>query len=124
VNRVTTPNPGGGPPYPDVAFDHARAQEVIRQLDALIPVLNQQRQDRSANGQSLRQSWKGRYAVEFDGELRRMATTCADLVTEARALRGRLADAAATATAQQRWREQQNVEWFIQKLLHTSSGTR
>ena len=28
---------GGGPPYPPVDFDYGKAQEVVRQLDALIP---------------------------------------------------------------------------------------
>jgi hypothetical protein len=113
---VSPPNPGGsGPPYPAVEFDHAKADEAIRQLDALIPVLSQHQKDRQANGQSLRQSWKGHYAVEFDGELKRMWLDHGDLVTRARALRTRIADAAAAAQAQQRWRDQQNHDWQVRQ---------
>ena len=101
--------PGGGPPYPPVDFDYGKAQEVIRQIDALIPVLNQQRLDRNANGRSLRQNWKGRYAVEFDGELRRMWVDSSDLVAKAQALRAKITGAMAAARRQQAWRDQQNL---------------
>lgn len=106
---MSPPNPGGGgPPYPPVEFDYAKADEVIRQLDELIPVLSQHQKDRESNGRSLRQNWKGRYAVEFDGELKRMWFDHGDLVARAHALRGRIAAAIGAAQAQQRWRDQQN----------------
>jgi hypothetical protein len=104
-----------GPPYPAVDFDYGKVNEVIRQLDALIPVLNQQKQDRQSNGRSLRQNWKGRYAVEFDGELKRMWAGHADLVTRAQALRTKLAGAITAAQAQQRWRDQQNQQWRAER---------
>lgn len=102
---------GGGPPYPPVDFDYGKAQEVIRQLDALIPVLNQQKLDRNTDGLSLRQNWKGRYAVDFDGELKRMWFGAGDLVAAAQALRSKIAGAMAAARAQQSWRDQQNQQW-------------
>lgn len=105
----TLPAPGGGPPYPPVSFDYGKAQEVIRQIDALIPVLNQQQLDRNANGRSLRQNWKGRYAVEFDGELKRMWVGGDDLVAKARALRAKITGAMADARRQQAWRDEQNL---------------
>lgn len=105
----TLPVPGGGPPYPPVTFDFGKAQEVVRQIDALIPVLNQQQLDRNANGRSLRQSWKGRYAVEFDGELKRMWVGSGDLVSKAQALRSRITGAMAAARRQQAWRDEQNL---------------
>jgi hypothetical protein len=105
----TQPAPGGGPPYPPVSFDYGKAQEVVRQIDALIPVLNQQRLDRNSNGRSLRQNWKGRYAVEFDGELGRMWTGSDDLVAKARVLRARITGAMAAARQQQAWRDEQNL---------------
>jgi uncharacterized protein YukE len=108
---VSPPKHGGGPPYPDVAFDHGKANEVIRQLDDLIPILNRQKLDRQSRGQSLRQNWKGHYAVEFDGELKRMWTGHGDLVTRAQALRTRIEDAATAARAEQRWRDQENQAW-------------
>ena len=106
---TTLPVPGGGPPYPPVSFDLGKAQEVVRQIDELLPVLNQQQLDRNANGRSLRQNWKGRYAVEFDGELRRMWAGSGDLVAKARALRARITGAMATARQQQAWRDEQNL---------------
>ena len=105
----TLPAPGGGPPYPPVSFDFGKAQEVVRQIDALIPVLNRQQLDRNANGNSLRQNWKGRYAVEFDGELRRMWTGSGDLVSRAQALRAKITGAMAAARQQQAWRDEQNL---------------
>jgi uncharacterized protein YukE len=110
---------GGGPPYPAVSFDYGRAQEVIRQLDALIPVLNMQKQDRQNQGQALRQSWKGRYAVEFDGELKRMWFGHADLVTRAQSLRNKIADAITAARAEQRWRDDENRAYEASKRQQT-----
>ena len=103
------PAPGAGPPYPPVDFDYSKAQEVVRQIDALVPVLNRQQLDRNANGRSLRQNWKGRYAVEFDGELRRMWAASGDLVARAQALRARITGAMAAARQQQAWRDDQNL---------------
>jgi hypothetical protein len=100
--------PGGGPPYPPIDFDYGKAQEVIRQIDALVPVLKQQQLDRNANGHSLRQNWKGHYAVEFDGELRRMWVGSGDLVAKAQALRAKITGAMAAARQQQAWRDEQN----------------
>src|SRR3981081_1256365 len=100
TSGVSPPNPGGGgPPYPQVVFDYAKADEGIRQLDALIPVLSQHQRDRESNGRSLRQNWKGRYAVEFDGELKRMWFDHGDLVTRAHALRGKIEAAMGAARA-------------------------
>lgn len=82
-------------------FDFGKAQEVIRQLDALIPVLHQQQLDRNANGRALRQNWKGHYAVQFDGELKRMWFGSGDLVSKVQALRGKIAGAMATARSLQ-----------------------
>jgi hypothetical protein len=92
-----------------VSFDYGRAQEVVRQIDALIPVLNRQQLDRNARGRSLRQNWKGRYAVEFDGELKRMWAGSGDLVAKAQALRARVTGAMAAARQQQAWRDEQNL---------------
>jgi hypothetical protein len=105
----TLPEPGGGPPYPPVSFDYGKAQEVVRQIDALIPVLNQQQLDRNANGRSLRQNWKGGYGVEFDGELKRMWAGSGDLVAKAHALRAKITSAMAAARQQQAWRDEQNL---------------
>jgi hypothetical protein len=115
---VSAPTYGSGPPYPEVAFDYGRAQEVIRQLDALVPVLNGQKLDRQANGQKLRQSWKGHYAVEFDGELKRMWYDGGDLVARAQALRSKLAGAIVAARAEQSWRDQQNQAWRASQARH------
>jgi len=109
VGLSTRPGVPGGPPYPPVNFDYGKAQEVIRQIDALIPALNQQQLDRNGNGRSLRQNWKGRYAVEFDGELKRMWVGSSDLVAKAQALRAKIAGAMAAARRQQAWRDQQNL---------------
>jgi hypothetical protein len=122
---VTIPNvAGGGPPFPPVDFDYGKAQEVVRQLDALIPVLNRQQLDRNANGRSLRQNWKGRYAVQFDGELGRMWFGSGDLVARARALRGKITAAMAAARLQQSWRDQQNQQWRSAQQQKTPVGTR
>lgn len=120
---MSTPSgDGGGPPYPPVSFDYGKAQEVVRQIDALIPVLHQQQLDRNANGRSLRQSWKGRYAVQFDGELKRMWFGCGDLVAQAQALRARITGAMAAARALQSWRDQQNQQWRASQ--RTTAGAR
>jgi hypothetical protein len=122
---VTIPTvAGGGPPFPPVDFDYGKAQEVVRQLDALIPVLNRQQLDRNANGQSLRQNWKGRYAVQFDGELKRMWFGSGDLVARAQALRGKITAAMAAARLQQSWRDQQNQQWRSAQQQKTPAGTR
>lgn len=92
---------GGGTQATPVSFDFGKAQEVIRQIDALIPVLHQQQLDRSANGQALRKNWKGHYAVQFDGELRRMWFASGDLVSRAQALRSKIDAAMATARRRQ-----------------------
>ena len=118
---MSPPTHGGGPPYPEVAFDYGKAQEVIRQLDALIPVLNQQKLDRQSNGRSLRQSWKGHYAVEFDGELERMWFGAGDLVPRAQALRAKIAGAVTAARAEESWRDQQNRAWQARQRQHAGA---
>jgi hypothetical protein len=100
----------GDQPKPPVPFDHGRANAVITQLDALITKVTNQRQDRMTNGQRMRQSWKGAYAVEFDGELTRMWNDGGDNIARMAALRTKIANAIANAQAEQRRRDQFNQD--------------
>jgi hypothetical protein len=100
----------GDQPLPPVSFDYGKANDVIAKLDDLIRKVNSQKQDRMTNGQSMRQNWKGKYAVDFDGELKRMWNEGGDNVTRMAALKTRISDAIAAAQAEQRRRDQYNQQ--------------
>jgi hypothetical protein len=51
-----------------VNFDFGAAQDVISEIDSTTSLLQQQKGDRWAQGQSIRTTWKGPYAVKFDGD--------------------------------------------------------
>ena len=100
----------GDQPKPPVPFDYGKANEVIKQLNAQITKLNNQKQDRMTNGHKMRQNWKGKYAVEFDGELKRMWNEGGDNVTAMGALKTKISNAIAAAQAEQRSRDQYNQQ--------------
>jgi hypothetical protein len=86
----------------EVDFDFGRAQAVVDQLGKLIPRLTQQTNDRLANGRGMRESWKGPYAVQFDGDLARAATDAGDVIARMQALLRKINGAIDAAHAKQR----------------------
>ena len=73
-----------GEPYPNpVAFDHAKAQEAIKELQALLKVLTQHAKDRHSRAHGMEKDWTGPYADKFfKTEVPRMDKQAQQLVGE------------------------------------------
>ena len=72
---------GDTPPYPNpVAFNAKLADDLLGALRDAVSKLRSQASDRQSNATRLRQNWKGPYAAQFDGEVRRMGTQASSLI--------------------------------------------
>lgn len=101
---------GSGDPLPPVNFDYGQANAVITQLNTLVTRVDTQRRDRMTNGHQMRENWKGRYAVEFDGELTRMWNEGGTNIDAMNALKRKISNAIDATHAEQRRRDRYNQQ--------------
>jgi uncharacterized protein YukE len=92
------PSKGALPP---VNFDFGAAQALITRIDDTRRLLQQQKRDRMAQGLSIRQSWKGPYAVRFDGDRTKSDTEAQTILDALASLRSRVQAAIDQAQADQ-----------------------
>lgn len=85
-------------PHPDLQFDDAAADRVVRRAKELVLLLDQQTTLRRQNADLLRPTWRGSYAHRFfDTELPRMQQQAATLVAELQQVIHRVESARDTA---------------------------
>jgi hypothetical protein len=85
-----------------VNFNFGAAQNVISEIDRTRSVLTQQMQDRWTQGLSIRQSWRGPYAVRFDGDRTNSDSEAQSVLCSLGALRAKVQNAIDLAQAYQR----------------------
>ena len=85
-----------------VNFDFGAAQNVISEIDTTTTMLMQQKGDRWAQGQSIRTTWKGPYAVRFDGDRTHSDSDAQSVLDGLGALRAKVQNAVDLARADQR----------------------
>jgi len=85
-----------------VNFDFGAAQRVIDEIDRTRSMLTDQRGRRWSQGITIRGSWKGPYAVRFDGDRVRSDNDAQAVLNSLAALRSRVQDAIDRARADQR----------------------
>jgi hypothetical protein len=85
-----------------VNFDFGAAENVIAEIDRTRSMLTDQRGRRSSQGASIRTSWKGPYAVRFDGDRSRSDGEAQALLNGLGTLRAKVQDAIDRAHADQR----------------------
>lgn len=101
-----------GKPYPDpIRFDHGKADAAVAALNTVIAKLQSQKGDRHARGTALRVSWKGPYAVQFDGELTRMVGGANDLIGQLQSLVTLITNASTNAANDQAAHDRANQKW-------------
>ncbi len=85
-----------------VNFNFGAANIVISEIDRTKSLLTQQKKDRWAQGISIRTSWKGPYAVKFDGDRTNSDNDAQTTLTGLAALRAKVQNAIDLARADQR----------------------
>jgi hypothetical protein len=85
-----------------VNFDFGAAQNVLNAIDDTTSMLLQQKGDRWAQGLSIRTTWKGPYAVKFDGDRSTSDNDAQTVLDGLGALRSRVQTAIDLAQADQR----------------------
>jgi hypothetical protein len=91
---------------------------VIGEIDNVAPALNQQRQNRSANGRQLRETWTGPYAKEFDVDVLRMWNQGGDVAGKLARLRAKLEDGKTNANAMKASLLRQIADYNASKSPH------
>jgi hypothetical protein len=85
-----------------VNFNFGAAHTLISEIDSTRSMLLQQKRDRWAQGLSIRESWKGPYAVKFDGDRMSSDGEAQSLLDGLAALRAKVQTAIDLAQAEQR----------------------
>lgn len=101
-----------GEPHPDLTFDHAAAQAVIDQANAVIKLTHTQTDARVTSATTMLKHWRGSYADDFfKNELPRMRSGAGSLVTELQNLVKQMETAMAHASVfagdNSKWHQQQ-----------------
>ncbi len=86
----------------DVDFNFGAAQALITQIDNTTRLLAQQKRDRMSQGVSIRTTWKGPYAVKFDGDRTSSDSEAQSVLDALGALRSKVQNAIDQAQADQR----------------------
>jgi uncharacterized protein YukE len=95
---------------------------VIGEIDNVTPALDQQRQNRAANGRQLRATWTGPYAKEFDVDVLRMWNQGGDVAGKLARLRAKLEDGKANANAMKASLLRQIADYNASKSPHPTPG--
>jgi hypothetical protein len=85
-----------------VNFDFGAAQQVISEIDTTRRILDDQAKQRAGQGASIRTSWKGPYAVRFDGDRTSSFNQAQGVLNDLAALRAKVQGAIDQAQADQR----------------------
>lgn len=93
----------GKEPYPDLKFNYGAANAAITELQAVIRLLTNQTDNRTRKAQTMGPpNWTGTYSDQFyQGELPRMKSQAAALVTKLQALITTIDNAAQNAQSYQ-----------------------
>lgn len=110
----------GGDKLPPADFDVKAASALISEIDRTRTLLVQQKRDRMAQGQSIRQSWKGPYAVKHDADRTNSDREAQEILDALAALRSRVQTAIDDAQADQRRIDQHNQS--LLQVPHPSPG--
>jgi hypothetical protein len=86
----------------NVNFNFGAAQRAITEIDNTTRLLTQQKKDRWAQGVSIRTTWKGPYAVRFDGDHATSDQEAQSVLDSLSALRSKVQNAVDQAQADQR----------------------
>src|SRR4051812_13549062 len=103
--------PNWQPNWADVRFDHAAAQAAISELQRAARVLDDAVDRRADLAGRATDQWQGSHRHTFDASLTRLQSGGRDLADAMRREAGRIADAAASARAEQSRREDARREW-------------
>ncbi|HXM55779.1 MAG TPA: hypothetical protein VOB72_10350 [Candidatus Dormibacteraeota bacterium] len=85
-----------------VNFDFGAAQQVISEIDTTRRTLSDQAQQRASQGVSIRTTWKGPYAVRFDGDRTSSFNQAQGALRDLAVLRAKVQSAIDQAHADQR----------------------